>query len=511
MSHVAVQFSGREWEPNFDVAAVRRIIADLLVQPVEDVESELVEIKGWCNNEKELADKVSEACACLASTSGGFVVVGVSKERRQISKFSPCPHPNVNRSWLTSAVHNLTKPPVECSAHDVSDLLAEALGIGGNSLFILRVPRTRHISGHVNHKGVSKIRVGKECQPQFVAEDDRTRAAVPELTVDDLLADSVDWAMGHHRAHFRKTTQWTDRSEFLAQAGLLEPYLLDEEHFPRFRVSLACLLLFGKSHALARHCPSFETLVLTNAEPVRLRKNIVESVRELCFGEGATLCSLVPGVPNEVIKELVVNAYAHRCYRTPSPVVIRVSQDGFEIQNPGELLTGLTVGNLIYGIPVYRNMLLADGTRFVGLCDKLGQGIDVVYRDVLSSGLGFPEFESGGNLFTARISLTKNAKFKEFIRKRSGLLSQLDQMIVLQLLWNKGSATLAELCSGMQRREEFAGRVLEEMCTKALVERLREEPQYFTLNPLVRRDIEEIFQDDQMALDLSMWGEPTGE
>jgi hypothetical protein len=52
-----------------------------------------------------------------------------------------------------------------------------------------------------------------------------------------------------------------------------------------------------------------------------------------------------------------------------------ISEWGFEIKSPGELLTGLSVNNLIHGVPVYRNLLLADGARFVGLCDKIGQGI----------------------------------------------------------------------------------------------------------------------------------------
>ncbi len=470
MSFAPLQFPGREKEPFFDVTAVRKIITDLLTQTADEVESDEIEIKSWCSSEKELAEKVSEACACLATTSGGYVLVGVSEGKHCGSRFSACPHLNVSKSWLTTNVQNLTKPPVECSAHDVASLLSEISGTSGNNLFVLRVPRTRHISGHVNHKGISKIRVGKECKPQYVAEDDRTRPVVPDLSADDLLAESIDWAMAHHRKHYKNAIQWTERSEFLAQAGLLEPFLPDEAYLPEFCVTLAGLLLFGKAAVLARHCSAFETLVLTNHEPIRLRKNIVESVRDLCLGEGSILRSLLPQIPPDVIKELVVNAYAHRCYRTPSPVVIRVSEEGLEIQNPGELLTGLTVGNLIYGIPAYRNLLLANGARFIGLCDQLGQGIDVVYRDVLSGGLGFPEFESGNNVFTARVSLAGNAKFKGFIRKRSYLLNQLDQIIVLQLLWSKEVASLRELCVHMQRKEDFAARVMEEMRVKQMVD-----------------------------------------
>jgi ATP-dependent DNA helicase RecG len=142
--------------------------------------------------------------------------------------------------------------------------------------------------------------------------------------------------------------------------------------------------------------------------------------------------------------------------RTPSPIVITISDGNLEIRSPGELLTGLSVCNLIHGVPVYRNLTFADGARFVGLCDKIGQGIDLVFHGVLSGGLGFPEFESGSNLFTARVPLAGCAEFKEFVRKRSQALSQLDEIIILRMLWSKEAATPEELCSRMQRKREFA-------------------------------------------------------
>ena len=140
-------------------------------------------------------------------------------------------------------------------------------------------------------------------------------------------------------------------------------------------------------------------VAVTSVTSRNARKNVIESVRDLCIGESSILRSRLPQVPAKVLKELVVNAYIHRCYRTPAPVIITISEWALEIRSPGELLTGLSVNNLIHGVPVYRNLLLADGARFVGLCDKIGQGIDLIFKSVLSDGLGFPEFESGSNLF----------------------------------------------------------------------------------------------------------------
>jgi len=502
MSTAPIRFPGKEREPPFDVSAVRKIISDLLIQKADEVESEQIEIKSWCNNERELSEKVAEACACLANTSGGFVVVGVADGVALGRKFSRCPHASVGPNWLQTCVHDQTRPPVECTPYDASGILSEVTGAGGDNLYFLRVPRTRIISGHT-HKNISKVRVGKQCQPQYVAEDDRTAALVTQISMEDMAFGSIDWGIAQHQKHFRNPSPWADRAEFLAQARLVEPRLPEEEYQPEMVPSYAALLLLGKVAAIERNASFFETVVMTDEGHITIRKNVIETVRDLCIGESSILRSRVPRIAPDVLKELVVNAYIHRCYRTPSPVIIKISEAEIEIRSPGELLTGLSVNNLIHGVPVYRNLLLADGARFVGLCDKIGQGIDLIFKNVLSDGLGFPQFESGNSLFVARLPLKGSAEFKEFVKKRSQSLTQLDEIIVLRLLWGKGSASLDEVCSIMQRKQEFAKCVVNEMCKKAMIEQVGGG---YRLEPVLRRDIETIFQSDQLALDPSMWG-----
>jgi ATP-dependent DNA helicase RecG len=496
MSVAPMRSPGPEREPPFDDAIIRKYIADLLVQSAGEVESDQLEIKGWCNNERELAEKVAEACACIANTLGGFVFVGVADGPR-VRKFSACPHSVVSVSWLQTNIYNLTRPPVECLPFDASGILAQVTGSAGSNLYVLRVPKSRYISGHVTTKGVSKIRIGKQCQPQYLAEDDRTSVTVPQISSDDLSSVSVDWGISQHQKRFEASTAWADRAEFLAQPGLLKPFLPDEEYLPQFQPSFAALLLFGKASVIERSVPFFETVVEADGKHICIRKNVIESVRDLCVGESSILRRRLPQIPADVLKELVVNAYIHRCYRTPAPVVITITESALEIKSPGELLTGLSVTNLIHGVPVYRNLLLADGARFVGLCDKIGQGIDLIFKGLLSGGLAFPEFESGDNLFVARIPLTDSPEFKEFVRKRSQALGQLDEVIVLSVLWRKDGATLEELCLTMQRKPEFAQRVLTEMRKKLLIEM---EGCSYRLTSVVRRDIETIFQSDQLPL-----------
>jgi len=93
------------------------------------------------------------------------------------------------------------------------------------------------------------------------------------------------------------------------------------------------------------------------------------------------------------------------------------------------------------------------------------------------------------------------------VRKRSQSLSQLDEIIVLRVLWAKEAASLDELYPKMQRKREFAERILGEMCRKGMIE---EAQHSYHLAPVVRHDIETIFQSDQLTLSPTMWGDPPG-
>lgn len=57
------------------------------------------------------------------------------------------------------------------SVFDISDLISDSSPVGSNAIAI-QVPKSKRMGGHLTTKGVSKIRVGKECRPQYAAEDD---------------------------------------------------------------------------------------------------------------------------------------------------------------------------------------------------------------------------------------------------------------------------------------------------------------------------------------------------
>lgn len=235
-------------------AYLRDIFTQLCCQAASVIESETLEIKNWCSSEKQLAEKASESAACLANAHGGCVLLGIENEDVRSSKFSKCPHSNVTVEWLTQRIQDNTVPPVEITVLDASAQLQEVCDRSNVNCFAIFASKAKRESGHQTIGGLSKKRSGKECRPYYVASpDDRTRAPISLSAEGSLSSSSIAWGMQQHEKKFKvPKEQWACGNEFLAHLGLLQPYLEDDEQqLPKFRMTLASLLLFGTEDALA--------------------------------------------------------------------------------------------------------------------------------------------------------------------------------------------------------------------------------------------------------------------
>jgi ATP-dependent DNA helicase RecG len=479
-----------------DQNALRNIFVQLCVQAASVIESETLEIKNWCSSEKQLAEKASDSSACLANARGGIVLLGIENGDAGYRKFSQCPHQNVMPEWITQRIQDATVPPVEIRVIDASPLLQEITRLSDVNCIAVFVAKSRRVGGHQTIGGVSRIRSGKDCRPYYVAaEDDRSRAPVAFADINALSFPSISWGIQQHKKKFNLVgEQWETEADFVAHIGLLELPSECEGSSSDSSITLAALLLFGTEKALKRHCPGLETIVISPMGEKRLCTNIVESFRHLCGSRASILPSLCPEIPDRCIKELLMNCFVHRDYRANSPIVIRATNNTLEFESPGSLCTGLSSESLLYCTPVYRNFLLAEGARYLGLCDKVGRGIDAVYESVLQHGLGFPVFENGDNHFTARISVSWSREFREFLKRRSQSLYQLDEIIVLRYLFDHEPASFRDLCGAMQRGHSFAHRILTEMARKTMIESMSSLNLEWRLSPIIRADIQGIFR-----------------
>lgn len=135
------------------------------------------------------------------------------------------------------------------------------------------------------------------------------------------------------------------------------------------------------------------------------------------FQFGAYIVNL-PALNNEVIRESVNNAVAHRDYSKTSEIVIKQSPEEFSIYSHGGFPLGVTKDNILTINSTPRNRLLADVMTKTGLVERSGQGVDKIFYQTLSEGKGFPRYDDS-DLFQVTLRIPTAAHhpvFSLFVR-----------------------------------------------------------------------------------------------
>lgn len=120
----------------------------------------------------------------------------------------------------------------------------------------------------------------------------------------------------------------------------------------------------------------------------------------------------IPAYDDKALREVVTNSLVHRDYRKmPQPVKIAIFDNRIEIENPGSLMPGLTIYNLIHKRD-WRNPLLAELMKKFGFGEMDGQGIDRLYTFTLALKVPPPTFINNESSFTVILSSPK--EFEQF-------------------------------------------------------------------------------------------------
>ncbi len=128
----------------------------------------------------------------------------------------------------------------------------------------------------------------------------------------------------------------------------------------------------------------------------------------------------VSSYPDIILREVITNSLVHRDYKKMhQPVKISMFSNRIEIENPGGLMPGLTIYNLVHRRD-WRNPLLAELLKKFGLGEMDGQGIDRLYATTLSIKVPPPIFISHESSFIVVLSAPK--AFKAFTPTEKRLL-----------------------------------------------------------------------------------------
>lgn len=115
----------------------------------------------------------------------------------------------------------------------------------------------------------------------------------------------------------------------------------------------------------------------------------------------------------EVIREAVLNAIAHRDYTITSEAVIKQYPNKIIITNTGGFPKGVTIENILTVSSTPRSRLMTEILEKTGLVERSGQGVDKIFSNTLSEGKVEPDYKNS-NMFQVSLSLRTEIIDKAF-------------------------------------------------------------------------------------------------
>lgn len=183
----------------------------------------------------------------------------------------------------------------------------------------------------------------------------------------------------------------------------------------------------------------------------------------------------VPRVDMGAFREAVANALVHRDYHRLGAVHVRLDDEGLTISNPGGLVDGLTLANLLTTEPRPRNRTLADAMKRIGVVERSGRGVDKIYRGMLRFGRPEPDYRRTdvNNVVLKLATVDADEAFLKLIvdqERKQGRDLPIDSLIALAALRELKRLSTEELAMHIQREPAQAKKTLEGLVEAGLAQ-----------------------------------------
>lgn len=453
--------------------------------PWPAVESLTVEFK---SDRKRLPDtELVEALVCLANTEGGTLWLGVEDDGQATGLHAD----HALLAGLAGLVAARTSPSLQVDV--------QAVDIQGVRVACISVPKAQgevattaglSLRRRIKHDGTPECvpmlpheRISRassfglvDVSAQPVAgstladfdplERERLRQAVQHYGGDRVLLDLDDEAMDGALGF---TLRQPDGSRVPTLTGLL---LVGRESVLQQRVAtheLAFQVLAQQAVRFNefRRFPLLKALdwLETNFRPYNPEQELQVGLFRVP----------VPLVDMAAFREAVANALIHRDYHRMGAVHVRLEDEALVISNPGGLVDGVTLANLLVTEPRPRNRALADAMKRIGVVERSGRGVDTIYRGMLKFGRPAPDYgrTDANNVVLQLPTVPADVAFRRMVvdteRQRSAELP-IDSLIALAALREFKRLTAEGLAQHIQRDTARAKRTLEALTEAGLVE-----------------------------------------
>lgn len=352
----------------------------------------------------------------LANEKGGLLVLGMT---------DTLPHTVVGSDFADGKIGALEDAVYEKLGIRVH--IEELFDESGLRVVVTKIP-SRPLGRMLKFEGVALMRSGDSLRnmsdEEMLAilleqEPDFSAKICPELTFNDINEGAITilkekYALKQNNPNFRELPS----AQVLKDLGLVT----------NNGITYAALILLGTEKALANHLPNAQINIeyrkTSEQTPFDKRypylKPLFIAIDDIWsqlnarnldhkINEGPYKFD-IPYFNEEVIREAVLNAIAHRDYTINSEIIIKQSPDKITITNAGGFPKGVNLENLLTINSTPRSRLLTEILEKTGLVERSGQGVDKIFRMTLAEGKPLPDY-SKSDLF--QVELTLNAEIQD--------------------------------------------------------------------------------------------------
>ena len=414
-------------------------------------ESLHTEFKSWkkAGSMRERIKLAVDELVAFANAKGGTVYFGVEDD----GTVTGCE--KYDTQSIIEAIYDKTRPSLFVDI--------EKIPYQGMMVLALKVEADGKTYGTTDGRFLKRL--GKNSKPFFPDEmshhfyreqiPDFSSKIVMESTLEDINLLEVYSLKEKLKIRDPKSTlPVLEDMAFLRDLGLIKE--IDNVE----RLTVAGLLFVGKQNSISRLLPQAEVIYLhysaENLEEYDLRLdlqqpivNVLDRLTEKIQNDNKILNIQVglfrlevEDFSEKVFQEALLNALSHRDYESMGAVYVKHYPDKVVIENPGGFLDGITERNIITHPSAPRNKLIAETLQHLKYVQRTGQGVDIIFREMISMGKPYPEYQ----VFSDAVSLTlrsavEDVSFVKFIvneqEKNQIFLSLAELMIVRYLSENK--------------------------------------------------------------------------
>lgn len=302
-------------------------------------------------------------------------------------------------------------------------------------VIIINVDKSKRLCG--TSSGEYYKRLGKNSKPYtpekmkdvFDEDTDYSSQIIDSTSEDDINLLEV--------YKLKEKLKTRDRESTLAELddmSFLKNLSLIKETEEGVKLTVAGLLFVGKAPSIQKYMPQAECIYLhysdNNTEeydsrldlklPIisvldRLTEKIQNSNHLINIQVGLFRLEIYD-FSEKVFQEALLNAYTHRRYDSPGSIYVKHYSDKLVIESPGGFLADINEKNIITHPSLPRNKLIAETLQRLRYVQRSGQGIDIIFKEMLSMGKPYPEYTVYKDAIRLTLySATEEMEFVKFI------------------------------------------------------------------------------------------------